>query len=181
MSQEYNEYLTNHIQNVIEGVHFFKDYLPEILYDERGNYIGYELEKMAMKHDESKKTPEEYEAYDNYFYGDSKSKKVLDEFNLAWLHHIHNNPHHWQHWVLMEDDPETNSFICIEIPNIYIFEMICDWWSFSWQKGNLNEIFKWYDDHKETIKLHPKSRIKVEEVLSKLKEAIKFVYDGGRT
>ncbi len=26
-------------------------------------------------------------------------------FNTAWLKHIHRNPHHWQHWVLFEDNP----------------------------------------------------------------------------
>ena len=166
MSEEYNEYLKNHIGNVQKGAEFFVNYFPEILYD--GNsYIGYELLKICSEHDKSKYDEEEYGAYDNYFYG-NKSKKVEDEFNLAWLRHIHKNPHHWQHWVLMEDDPETNSFICIEMPNKYIFEMICDWWSFSWQKGKLDEIFEWYKNHKDTIKLHENTRTKVEFILNKL-------------
>ena len=33
----------------------------------------------------------------------------------------------------------------LEMPYDYIIEMICDWWSFSWQSGNLYEIFKWYE------------------------------------
>ncbi len=45
-----------------------------------------------------------------------------------------------------------------------ILEMICDWWSFSWKTGNLYEIFNWYDAHKDYIKMHPKSRKKVETI-----------------
>ena len=27
------------------------------------------------------------------------------EFDRAWLHHQHANPHHWQHWLLVNDNP----------------------------------------------------------------------------
>ncbi|MFR1480703.1 MAG: DUF5662 family protein [Hydrogeniiclostridium mannosilyticum] len=30
---------------------------------------------------------------------------VVQAFQRAWLLHIHRNPHHWQHWVLINDDP----------------------------------------------------------------------------
>ena len=43
--------------------------------------------------------------------------------------------------------------------------MICDWWSFSWQKGDLGEIFNWYDEHSDYIKLSPKTRKTVEDIL----------------
>jgi hypothetical protein len=47
--------------------------------------------------------------------------------------------------------------------------MICDWWAFSWNKGNLYEIFKWYDQHKAYMKLSGKTRKTVEDILEKLK------------
>lgn len=177
MSIEYNKYLETHIKNVQKGAYFLINNLPEILYDEKGNFIGQDLIKICSEHDNSKYTEKEYDAYDSYFYGKNKTKEVIDNFNLAWLHHVHQNPHHWQYWILMEDDPKTKDSILIEIPNLYIFEMICDWWSFSWQKENLNEIFKWYDDHKNIIKMHPNSRKKVEHMLSKMKMAIQHIYE----
>ena len=67
------------------------------------------------------------------------------------------NPHHWQHWVLINDDPGEGE-VLLEMPYNYIIEMICDWWAFSWEKGNLSEIFSWYDEHKDYIKLHPNTR-----------------------
>lgn len=51
---------------------------------------------------------------------------------------------------------------------IYILEMICDWWAFSWKSENLYEIFDWYDKHKANIKLSDKTRKAVEDILAKI-------------
>ena len=59
----------------------------------------------------------------------------------------------------------------VEIPFEYVIEMICDWWSFSWKKGDLNEIFKWYEDHKGMM-LHPETRKLVESILARIKEKL---------
>ena len=106
-----------------------------------------------------------------YFYGNNKSYQVVQEYRRAWLLHIHRNPHHWQHWVLINDDPKEGE-IALDIPYNYILEMICDWWAFSWQKDNLNEIFNWYDEHKAYIKMSPKTRKSVEAILEKMKEKL---------
>ena len=45
----------------------------------------------------------------------------------------------------------------------------CDWWAFSWQKGKLDEIFGWYDEHCKYMKLHPKTRKTIEDILEKMK------------
>lgn len=45
-------------------------------------------------------------------------------FNEAWLHHIHANPHHWQHWLLQQDD---GKLIVLEPTNAALNEMIADW------------------------------------------------------
>lgn len=110
---------------------------------------------------------EEYEAYDRYFYG-NPSFKAKQEFNYAWLHHIHHNSHHWQYWVLQNDDDGEE---VLEMPYHYVVEMICDWWSFSWSKGNLDEIFEWYEKHKD-MKLHPETRKLVEEILGRIKKEL---------
>ena len=58
------------------------------------------------------------------------------------------------------------------MPYNYIIEMICDWWAFSWNSGNLNEIFDWYDEHKNYMKLSDATRKTVENILSKIKEKL---------
>lgn len=47
--------------------------------------------------------------------------------------------------------------------------LIWGWWSFSWAKGNLNEIFPWYEERKKYIKLHPNSRKTLESILGQIK------------
>lgn len=51
----------------------------------------------------------------------------------------------------------------------YIIEMVCDWWAFSWIKGDLSEMFAWYKDHEAYIKLHNNTRSIVEEILEMIR------------
>lgn len=64
----------------------------------------------AWTHDLSKFLPDEFFAYAEYFYGGYERGKQPPEvkaaFNYAWLKHIHRNPHHWQHFLLREDNPK---------------------------------------------------------------------------
>lgn len=55
------------------------------------------------------------------------------------------------------------------MPYPYIIEMICDWWAFSWIKGDLSEMFAWYKDHESYIKLHNNTRSIVEEILEMIR------------
>lgn len=163
MSREYDAYLEKHKDNVRKGYIWLHTNLPD-LFD--GKADGeWETE---FAHDQSKSNPDEYNAYDAYFYGNNRSYAVMEAFRRAWLLHIHRNPHHWQHWVLINDDPGEGE-VLLEMPYNYIIEMICDWWSFSWQKGDLSEIFDWYDKHSAYIKLAPKTRETVEDILWKLR------------
>ena len=165
MSYAYDEYLAEHIDNVNKGLHWMLDNLG--LSQEEKNAI--ETAMTEFNHDESKYSTEEYDAYDQYFYGGNRSYKVVQDFNYAWLHHIHQNPHHWQYWVLLEDDPETElPYKTLMIPLPYIFEMIADWWSFSWKEGNLFEIFNWYAEHRDKQYINLSSRMILERILEKI-------------
>lgn len=164
MSEQYDKYLDQHRRNVLKGFSWLVDNLPDLFRDVDLSA----METMFKSHDYTKDSPEEYAAYDRYFYGGNKSSQVVKEFQKAWLHHIHFNPHHWQHWVLINDDPDEGEVI-LEMDYIFIIEMICDWWAFSWQKKNLSEIFSWYDEHQEYIKLAPKTRETVENILWELR------------
>lgn len=166
MSREYDNYLEQHKANVRKGFEWIRDNLPEVV----SNIPNLEWQ-ICFAHDESKTQPDEYEAYDRYFYGNNRSYKVVQNFNYAWLNHLHRNPHHWQYWILINDDPELGEII-MDMPINYIIEMICDWWAFSWDKGDLMEMFKWYDERKNYIKLSEKSRREVESILGMIKEKL---------
>ena len=172
MSRKYNEYLRQHIGNVNRANDWIKTNIAvKDLYD-----ILPDLKDLGrfgfMSHDYSKRTADEYDAYDAYFNGPDGVKnengpndKVKSDFNYAWLHHIHNNPHHWQHWVLLNDDLEEG-LVALEMPDRYILEMICDWWAFSWAKGDLYELFNWWNDHSDYILFGDETRAKVIGVLN---------------
>lgn len=179
MSYQYDEYLTQHKSNVKKGYDWIRENLPYLIGDsiEFGGTVDYE-HQIGFAHDASKSETDEYGAYDAYFYGGNRSYAVVQAFNKAWLFHIHRNPHHWQHWVLMHDEPDEPEE-CIAMPHNYIIEMICDWWAFSWQKGDLTEIFKWWDDHKDYILLHKKSRDSVERILSDIKQRLEDLRNAG--
>lgn len=165
MSLAYCNYLEEHINNVGRGLLWFVENRPDILRD-----LGLSVEDVhACHHDQSKYSIEEYAPYDKYFYGKEKTAEVKENFNYAWLHHIHHNPHHWQYWVLIHDDPNEQTE-ALAMPSIYILEMVCDWLSFSWAKGDLTEIFKWYDEHKDHMILHTETRKKIDILLGAVRE-----------
>ena len=164
MSERYDNYIQEHKTNVIKGYNWLKAKLPDIFDD---NVLNECEHNIIYGHDTSKTNPDEYNAYDAYFYGGNRSFEVVDQFNRAWLLHIHRNPHHWQYWILRNDNPDEGE-ILIDMPDCYIIEMICDWWSFSWKQENLYEIFKWYDERKDYIKISDYTRRKVENILNKM-------------
>lgn len=173
MSISYDNYIYEHCENVLRGLQWMRDHIPEV-----GDAdIWAKAMDAANLHDDSKWDVREYDAYDRYFYG-SRSSEVVRKFDYAWLHHIHNNPHHWQYWLLFQDDPKGKEYVnpetgdriktpfkALEMPRYEILHMIADWWSFSWKSGRYEEIFEWYDRHRKKMILNPMTRHLVEDIL----------------
>lgn len=124
-------------------------------------------------HDWSKLTIAEWTPYVDMFYGpkvgDIKAKK--NAFDLAWLHHIHANPHHWQHWILHEDSGRT----LVLIPDAkYVDEMLADWMG-AGPKAKLMPMSErvaqtivWYAKNGLNMQLREIVRVRVEEWLMSL-------------
>jgi hypothetical protein len=166
MSRQYNDYLLAHKANTQKAFNWLAANLPDLIKP------GFDYEwQLGFGHDQSKTDAEEYDAYDKYFYGNNKSYSVVQNFNKAWLHHLHHNPHHWQYWVLIADGPDEPEKV-LEMPYNYVVEMVCDWWSFSWSKNDLRTIFTWWDEHKDYIRLHEDTRKIVENILSGINDKL---------
>lgn len=132
----------------------------------------------SVIHDWSKFLPSEWFPYVEYFYGaevcgsewiDGVSQNQQKEFrqfqfDKAWLHHQHFNPHHWQYWVLRED---SGSVKVLEMTRKYMLEMIADWWGAGKAITGEWRALDWYADNKERIQLHPSTRQWVESLLKK--------------
>lgn len=171
MSREYDLYLEEHKNNVRKGFEWLEENIPSlfaVFTTEEHTQMRHEI---CFEHDASKSMDDEYEPYDTYFYGGNRSYHVVEDFRYAWLKHIHRNPHHWQHWVLINDDPGEGEIV-MDMPYKYIIEMICDWWAFSWNKGDLGEIFHWYYEHKAYMKLSYKTRMLVESILDEIRKKL---------
>lgn len=183
MSREYDEYLREHIGAVQKGWAWmeenllnqegFDDWIRKQYSEEFDPIDIFEIRELVQHHDDSKTDPEEYFPYDDYFYlkKNNRSFEVVERFNRAFLFHMHRNPHHWQYWVLT-DDSKGDGEKAIEMPLSYIFEMICDWWSFSWRADDLTTIFKWWDEHKDWIRFHKRTRRTVEYILGEMKKIL---------
>ena len=165
MSFEYDRYLRQHRESVAEAFHWIQENIPEVLKEPEKYHYEHQI---CFDHDTSKDKADEYIPYDAYFYGGNRSYAVVENFKAAWLKHIHRNPHHWQHWILINDDPEEGEVI-MDMPRNYIVEMICDWWAFSFIKGDLTEIFKLYEQHAGYMKLSHNTRVEVEAILGKIR------------
>lgn len=119
-------------------------------------------------HDWSKFLPDEFIPYANFFYGgDTRKDRFYTpsqgtyEFNVAWLKHIHRNPHHWHHWVLYEDSENAPP---LEMPVKYAQEMICDWRGAGKAQG-FTDSRAWYLKNKDKMVLAPATRLFVESLL----------------
>lgn len=154
------EFAKNHIKNVNKAFKLLKPYIA----DKFSSLQMIKMEKQIKKHDKSKFEPEEFYAYAEYFYGDSK--RFQEIFDKAWLHHQHHNPHHHQYWALKED---SGTIKVLDMPKNYVVEMICDWWAFSLTNNNYGAILSWYKDNKDNMQMSNKTRKFTEELLDIIK------------
>ena len=170
MSYLYDQYLERHRNGVKKAYRWIQENIPEVIPEDKTGAIEFAI----LNHDRTKNDIEEYGAYDDYFYKhkDNRSYEVVKCFNLAFLHHLHNNPHHWQYWILINDGQEEHEEIIFDMPYEYIIEMICDWWSFSWDCGNLFEIFNWYKDNSDRIKLSFQTKTIVDNILGLIQKEL---------
>jgi hypothetical protein len=79
------------------------------------------------------------------------------------LSHLHRQPHHWQHWILVNDTDGTQ---VLRMPEKYVREMVADWRGVSVALGKSPEMaIDWYNKWRDTLALHPQTRSRVEVLL----------------
>ena len=134
----------------------------------------------GMLHDNSKFLPSEFIPYAKFFYGNVEPKrddtgyyKPTDTgcvlFDFAWLLHQKRNDHHWQWWILPEDN---GGIKVLEMSYDSIIEMVCDWVGAGKAQGfasppnePMRECQQWYESNKHKMNLHATTRAIVEYIL----------------
>jgi hypothetical protein len=155
---EYKQYILDHKNKVKQVADWLKTNCPEVF---KGVSLA-SFDDCIRKHDDSKFSEPEFEAYAKFWAEDSDDYSWDPEYDEAVEHHWQVNEHHPEHWF------------GADMPLLYILEMICDWGSFSIGKGNFEELFDFYyeeaqyDDEKD---LSPKTKKIIEDILSKIKKA----------
>ena len=167
---QYTAYIINlreHIENVQEAC----------------KQLNVHIEQAAI-HDQSKFSPEEFEQYANNFWNSDGTQKKPEQrsplsiynFTIAWSHHIHHNPHHWQHWIFSDGyAPEsmvTRGYItkdgAMVMPSKFATEMIADWMGASKTYTGSWDMSDWLKKNMKRIVLHPYTAEDVRQTLSLL-------------
>jgi hypothetical protein len=120
-------------------------------------------------HDWAKMSRAEWNPYVQMFYGPKLiqwKNKEQEDFDRAWLHHQHKNPHHWQHYLLQEDDGDIK---ILEIPENFAREMVADWIGVGRAITGKWEVESWYKANYEKIKLHPNTRKLVDNLIDEFR------------
>lgn len=141
----------------------------------------------GLIHDLSKFLPSEFFAYAEAFYGEfgykfnrakykidfgdgiqstgiealTKYEQAMNNFDLAWLLHQKRNPHHWQFWLNIEEDKVR----MLDMPEVYIKEMVADWCGASRAITGKNDTKSWYASHISKIRISNMTRQRVEQLL----------------
>lgn len=134
-----------------------------------GRITGAPLWRLII-HDWSKFSPAEWFPYVERFYGSGAGNKdTLNKdndaqaFRYAFLHHIHRNPHHWEHWVLKKPQ---------KMPHHFVLEMVADWYGAGRVQTGRWEALEWYAKNKDRLDLHPETRNAAEYWISRVSDQL---------
>lgn len=155
--QKYRKYVETHVANVKQSFDWISSNCPEVFADCDMEYLSREIDE----HDLSKYSEEEFYPYARYFYLDKNNPVYKKEFDKAWNHHQKANKHHWEYWLLRDDE----KVIPLDMPAEEIAHEICDWMSFGFKNGNLLDIGSYYQMNKGRMLMSPKTRKSLEERL----------------
>ena len=123
-----------------------------------------------IKHDLSKFYPSEIIPYGRQFFGKEKNQAEWEE---CWLKHQNRNEHHWEYWIPRSGcSPYKGGDNPLPMSEDSIREMIADWMgasrSYEGKWPNVNE-WKWVNKNLPKMRLHSKTRKKLEEILYNLR------------
>jgi hypothetical protein len=119
----------------------------------------------GVRHDLSKYEPDEFDAYAEYFYGIWRVENVpapadvQERFDYAWMLHQKRNDHHWQYWLLREDD---GAMKVLPMPELAMREMLADWRGASRAITGTDNTPTWYAKNAANMLLHPATKAWIE-------------------
>lgn len=86
--------------------------------------------------------------------------------DIEYLWHLHKNNHHWQYWMLIDDE---DGIILLDMPFNCIVEMICDWMAPYMGNGKIREFLEWYDEHRNYMSLSQNTRKIINSIIGDIR------------
>lgn len=157
--KEYLAYINEHIANVRLAYEKYGKQLCEVL-----NISQYELLSNINKHDQSKYLEIEFNGYRQYFYPCSDETKDKTLFDLAWIHHQNHNPHHPEYWI----DRSSSKYKIMDMPLVYIAEMLLDWQAMKIKFGGNN--YEYYIENRDTKPFSDNTKAILDKVVKEVFE-----------
>lgn len=135
-----------------------------------GNVVGVPIWRLII-HDWSKFSPIELLGYAGNIGGGVSKKR----WARAWLHHLHCNPHHPEHWVLSwrgnprfydELGEKIGPFVTIlPMPDIYVREMIADMMASSKTATGSYNIADWLNQNGPNMNFHDQTITLIDKIM----------------
>lgn len=144
---------------------------------------GIEITKVPLWrlliHDYSKFSLTELKGYADNIGGVNSKEK----WSIAWLHHLHYNPHHPEHWLLTwRGNPDfyndiaesVSKFVCVlPMPETYVREMLADMHAVSYIFSRSWDISEWFNQNGPDMILHTQTK----EIIKKVMKEIGYELD----
>lgn len=156
--KKYKKYIKEHRNNV--KLAFEELNSNAYIYQLCGKEILEQLKERIEKHDLSKYSKEEFDAYRKNFFPINEGEKQTNKenFDKAWEHHWKNNSHHWQHRQDKTSFSEDNAEEVLDV-----LENVCDWLAMGYKFND--RPYQYYNNNKEQIKLCDEERKYLEHIL----------------
>ena len=140
----YSKYIKEHKEN-IDRAFYEMVMCPDMEWIGWDDELCYQLKQRVDKHDDSKYSEEEFDAYRKFYHPISQEEKenAKKDFDKAWEHHWQTNDHHWQN--RQNDNAET---MTIE-QQLACLENVLDWMAMGYKFND--RPYKYYERNKDTI------------------------------
>lgn len=170
--QQYVSYLDKHISNVKL---VWSEVLRPIVESDYDEDFLKRVDQLISEHDEPKYSEEEWEPYLDYFYPDEdnpKDKAEVDRaFKYAVLHHYNHSPHHWNYWLILDED--MGEMEALDVPDEHVLCMLCDWASFRYGQKTAAKVdypttIGWYNDTKDNMILTDATQALISKYIEQL-------------
>ena len=119
--------------------------------------LAFKLRERVEKHDNSKYSPEEFDAYRKNFYPIDEIEKALnkEDFEKAWEHHWKNNRHHWE--------ARQRDTVFTQEQELDCLENVLDWMAMGYKFKD--RPYQYYSKHAAEINLPNVQRQYIKKII----------------